>query len=138
MHVGQVSEIEVVVTPEMGAAFEGEPVHPLYSTSSLVHHMEWAARKTILPFLEPHEEGMGIHVDVHHTMMTPIGMKIKVRATVSEIRDTKIECEVEAFNWRGKLAKGVVVQSIVQKSWLEQKIREMKVVNGIVCEQVTK
>jgi fluoroacetyl-CoA thioesterase len=122
----------------VGAAFEGEPVHPLYSTSSLVHHMEWAARKTILPFLEPHEEGMGIHVDVHHTMMTPIGMKIKVRATVSEIRDTKIECEVEAFNWRGKLAKGVVVQSIVQKSWLEQKIREMKVVNGIVCEQVTK
>jgi len=128
--VGQIAELEITVTPDMVAAFEGQTVHPLYSTSNLVHHMELAARKTILPYLEPHEEGMGSHVEVHHTMFTPVGMNVKVRATVSEIRDTKIACEIEAFNQRGKMAKGVVVQSIIQKSWLEQKIREMEVVDG--------
>jgi predicted thioesterase len=68
-------------------------------------------------------------------MLTPIGMKVKLRATVSSIRDNKIECEVEASNWRGKVARGTVTQSVIQKSWLEQKIREMEVVDGIVREQ---
>jgi fluoroacetyl-CoA thioesterase len=135
LQVGQSAEIEITVTPDMVAAFEGQTVHTLYSTASLVQHMELAARKTILPYLESHEEGMGFHVDVHHTLFTPVGMKVKVKATVSAIRDTKIECDVEASNWRGKVAKGTVVQSIIQKSWLEKKIREMEVVDGIVREQ---
>ncbi len=135
LQVGQSAQIEVNVTPDMVAAFEGTVVHELYSTSALIHHMELAARKTILPYLENHEEGMGCHVDVHHTMFTPEGMKVRITATVSAIKDTKVECEVEAFNGRGKIAKGIIVQSIVQKSWLEKKIREMEVVDGIVREQ---
>jgi len=134
LQVGQLAQIEVSVTPDMVAAFEGTVVHELYSTSSLIHHMEWAARKTILPYLENHEEGMGYHVDVHHTMFTPEGMKVRITATVSAIRETKIECDVEAFNCRGKIAKGVIVQSIVQKSWLENKIKELEVVDSIVRE----
>lgn len=135
LQTGHIAEVEITVSPNMVAAFEGRTVHELYSTSSLVHHMEWAARQTILPYLEQHEEGMGYHVDVHHTMFTPVGMKVTIRATVTEIRDNKIECDVEAFNVRGKIAKGKVVQSIVQKSWLENKIREIKVVDGIIREQ---
>jgi fluoroacetyl-CoA thioesterase len=135
LQVGQTAEIEILVTPDMVAAFEGQTVHNLYSTASLVTHMELAARKTILPYLEPHEEGMGVQVDVHHTMFTPVGMKVKIRATVSVIRDTKIECEIEASNFRGKVGKGTVVQSIIQKSWLEKKVKEMELVDGIVREQ---
>lgn len=134
LQVGQFAEYELVVSPDMVAAFEGQVVHNLYSTASLVKHLELAARKTIIPYLEKHEEGMGYHVEVHHLMFTPTGMKVKLRATVSAIRDNKIECEVEASTWRGKIARGTVVQSIVQKAWLEQKIREMEVVGGIMRE----
>lgn len=135
LQIGQTAEVDITVTPDMVAAFEGQTVHELYSTSNLIHHMEWAARKTILPYLEAHEEGMGYHVDVHHTLLTPKGMRVRVRATVSAIRDTKVECEVEAFNTRGKVAKGIIVQSIVHKSWLQTKIKELEVVDGIVREQ---
>jgi fluoroacetyl-CoA thioesterase len=135
LQVGQTAEIEIVVTPDMVAAFEGQTVHNLYSTASLVMHMELAARKTILPYLEPQEEGMGYRVEVDHMVFTPVGMKVKLRAVISAIRDNKIECEVEATNWKGKVAKGTVVQSIIQKSWLEKKVREMEVVEGIVREQ---
>jgi fluoroacetyl-CoA thioesterase len=128
---GQTAEIEFLVTPEMFAQFQGTLVHELLSTSALVYQMEWAARQIILPYLEAHEEGMGSRVDVHHSMMTPGGVKVKVRATVTEIRDNKIECEVEATNARGKVAKGVVVQAIVEKSWVSNKIREIEVVDGI-------
>lgn len=135
LHVGQTAELEITVTPEMVASFEGKVVHELYSTAALIHHMEWAARRTIVPYLEAHEEGMGYHVDVHHTMFTRVGMNVRIRARVSAIRDSKVECEVEAFNWRGKVAKGIVVQSIIQKSWLKNKMHEMGVVEGIVRER---
>ena len=130
---GQSAELEITVTPDMEAQFGGQLVHPLYSTSALVHHMEWAARKTILPYLEEHEEGMGSHVEVSHLMLTPTGMNIKIKAVVSDIRDHRIECEVEAFNSRGKVARGTIVQTVVEKKWLEQKVREFTVINGIAA-----
>lgn len=135
LKVGQTSEIEFEVTPKMVAQFKGKVVHELLSTSYLVQELEWAARQTILPYLEAHEEGMGSHVDVHHIMLAPVGITVKVKATVTEIRDNKIECEVEASNFRGKVAKGTVLQAVVDKSWVEKKIAEMEVVEGIVRER---
>lgn len=132
--IGQSAEMEILVTPEMRAQFSGETVHQLLSTSALVHHLEWVARQILLPYLEPHEEGMGSHVDIAHMVLTPVGMKIQLKATVTDIRDNRVECEVEASNWRGKIAKATVVQAIVQRTWLENKIREMTMIEGIVRE----
>jgi fluoroacetyl-CoA thioesterase len=135
LQIGQTAEMEFTVTPEMRAQFGGEIVHDLLSTSTLVHYTEWVARLIILPYIEEHEEGMGSHVDISHLMMTPVGMKIQLKATVTAIRDNKVECEVEACNFRGKVAKATITQAIVQKQWLENKIREMALINGIVREQ---
>jgi fluoroacetyl-CoA thioesterase len=135
LQIGQTAEMEFTVTPEMRAQFGGETVHDLLSTSTLVHYMEWAARRIILPYIEEHEEGMGSHVDISHLMMTPVGMKIQLKATVTAIRENKVECDVEASNFRGKVAKATITQAIVQKQWLENKIREMALINSIVREQ---
>ena len=132
---GQTAEIEFTVTPQMFARFDGVTVHELLSTSELAHQMEWAARKTILNYLEPHEEGMGAHVDLHHLMMTRAGTKVKVKATIADIRDNKVECDVEATSHRGKVAKGTILQVIVDKTWLTKKIQEMEVVEGIIREE---
>ena len=52
MEVGREETIEIIVTEDMFAAFEGEVVHPVYSTVAMTYHMEWVSRKIILPFLE--------------------------------------------------------------------------------------
>lgn len=132
LKIGQTASAEFVVTPEMFAQFGGQVVHELLSTSSLVHEMEWAARQTILPYLEAHEEGIGARVDVQHLMLTPAGVTVNISACVSGIRDNKVECEVEASHFRGKIARGTVVQVIVEKSWLQRKKHEMEVVEGII------
>ncbi len=59
------------------------------------------------------------HVEVSHMTLTVIGMTVRVKATVSEIRDKKIVCDVEAFNTRGKIARGTVSLSITERTWLE-------------------
>jgi predicted thioesterase len=132
--VGKTEELEILVTPDMVAKFGDTTVHKLYATSALVHHMEWAARKILEPYLEEHEEGMGYHAEVSHLMPTIPGMKVKLKATVSDIRDRKVVCDIEAFNPRGKIARGTVTQAIVEKSWLDNKIKEMTLVHQLAIE----
>ena len=51
MEVGREETIEIIVTEDMFASFEGEVIHPVYSTVAMTYHMEWVSRKIILPFL---------------------------------------------------------------------------------------
>ena len=131
LKTGQIAEIEVEISNAMLANFDGRPVHNLYSTSALVNHMEWVARKVILPFLEEHEEVMNSHVEVSHLTLSLPGMKVRVKASISEIRDKKIVCDIEAFNSRGKIARGSITQSLIEKQWLDRKMKELSIINQL-------
>lgn len=72
--------VEVIVTPEMRAAFEGEVVHEVYGTTPMVGHMELAARRVILPAREEGEEGIGYKVDITHLAPAPVGSRVTVTA----------------------------------------------------------
>ena len=72
MKVGLKETITVEVTEEMLARFDGELVHPTYSTVALVYHMELVSRKLLLPHLEENEEGMGAAVSLKH--LSPSGL----------------------------------------------------------------
>ncbi len=134
LKIGMTTELEVTVTPNMTAVFDGAEVHHLFSTSSLVQHLEWASRKLLEPYFDDNEEGMGYHIEVSHLMPTIPGMPVKLHATVCDIKDSKVVCEVEAFNPRGKIARGTVTQAVVAKSWLDNKIKEMALLHQLACE----
>lgn len=137
--LGKAKELEITVTPDMEASFEGKKIHPLLSTSSLIHYMEFAARQLLVDYLAPDEEAMGFNIDVSHLMLTVSGMKIKIKAAVSEIRDNKVVCDVEAYNIRGKIARGSFTQAIVKKNWLENKIKELNIITHLAdCEAFDK
>lgn len=115
LQLGQTAEVDFVVTPEMFAQFNGVVVHELLSTTTLVHQMEWAARQTILPYLDSDEEGIGAAIKMHHLMPTPVGTKVTVKATVVGLQPRKVECELEARTSQGKIGRGNVVQAIITK-----------------------
>jgi fluoroacetyl-CoA thioesterase len=121
MSVGQTASITATVTPDMFAQFEGEVVHPVYSTVSMVYHMEWASRKIILPYLEEDEEGMGGAVSMKHIAPSGEGTVVTVTATLSEMRSNVIMTKVEARNEAGIIGTGEVKQVILPK----EKIRLM-------------
>jgi predicted thioesterase len=134
LKVGDSAEAELIVTNEMNVAFEGQIVHELYSTSVLTHHMEWVSRKVIVDYLEDNEEAVGYHVDIYHLKPTLGGMKVRLKAAVSQINGNKIVTDVEAFNDLGKIARGHVTQALVGKAWLEQKRKEMSLIHGLSKE----
>jgi len=113
---GQTVTIEVKVTPEMFAQFEGRVVHPAYSTVSMIYHMEWASRQIILPFLEEHEEGMGGSVSAKHLLPSPEGAVLTITAELSEFKENVIVTDVMVKNGEKLVGTGEVKQVILPKS----------------------
>ncbi|MEH7884377.1 thioesterase [Bacillus sp. JJ1609] len=113
---GKSATINVIVTPDMFASFEGKLIHPVYSTVSMVYHMEWVSRQIILPFLEDHEEGMGGAVTVKHIAPCIEGAEVLITATVTDVHANTIITNVKA-ECRGRLVGvGEVKQVILPKT----------------------
>lgn len=129
MEVGREETIEISVTEEMFATFEGEIVHPVYSTMAMTYHMEWVSRKIILPFLESHEEGMGASVKLKHIAPSPLDSKVRLTATLDEVRGNFVVTKVKAYNQLRLIGEGEVAQVILPKSIIAEKLEEASILN---------
>lgn len=120
LKAGHSASINIIVTPEMFARFEGQLVHPVYSTVTMVYHMEWVSRQIILPYLEDHEEGMGGAVTVKHIAPCIEGAEVTVTATVTDIQANIVITNVRAES-RGRLiGVGEVKQVILPKTRISE------------------
>ncbi len=120
---GIIREVNFVVDESMCPAFDGVVVHCCVSTWTLVHHMEVAARKVLVDFLEPHEEGIGAHVSADHLAPCRVGKTVRVRAELTEVgrnRHTRVVCAVAAFDGGHLLARGTQVQVVMNKDHLRR------------------
>ncbi|MBU8565348.1 thioesterase [Virgibacillus pantothenticus] len=123
LHIGKTKILTITVTNEMFAQFDGKVVHPVYSTASMVYHMEWVSRQLLIPYLEDHEEGMGAAVRVQHVAPSGLGSTINLTATVSGVSTKEITTEVYVENARGLIGKGKVKQVVLPKKLIQEKVR---------------
>jgi predicted thioesterase len=118
--------VRVTVTGEMLARFEDLGlVHPVYSTWSMVRHMELASRKVILPYLEPGEEAIGHSVSVTHRAPTPLGATVTAHAQLVSIEGNQIICAVTAHNGRTTIGDGTTIQVLVDAEALRARFTEI-------------
>lgn len=125
---GIVREHTVVVTEDMCPAFDGVVVHRVYSTWSVAHHFEIAARMVLVDFLEAHEEGVGSHVSVDHLAPCPVGRQARIRAELTEVevgRHTRVVCDLEAYDGERLLARGKQVQIVMEKELLRKRMERV-------------
>ena len=97
----------------------GVIVHRLYSTWSLAHHIELAARRVLGPHLEEHEEGIGSHLTIDHLAPTPVGHTVRVVAEAVEVDDSTVVCQVTAFDGDRVVGRGRQVQRVLPKTKLK-------------------
>lgn len=119
LKIGNQAEVVITVTPEMCPAFDGVVVHEVYSTWSMAHHMELAARTVLAPHLEEHEEGIGSHLSIDHVSPAPLGHEVRIVATATELGPTTLVCEVIAYDGARIVGKGRQVQRILPKTKLK-------------------
>jgi fluoroacetyl-CoA thioesterase len=122
---GAEASVEITVTEDMLARFEHLGlVHPIYSTWSMVRHMELASRRLLLPFLEEHEEAVGHNVSVVHRAPTPLGATVNVRARLVAVDGNQVICAVSAHNERGLIGEGTTIQVVLPVDVLRARLAE--------------
>jgi predicted thioesterase len=122
LKIGNSAEVNITVTEDMCPAFDGIVVHPVYSTWSMAHHMELAARLVLAPHLEEHEEGIGSHLSIDHVAPAPRGHAVRVQARAIELGPTTLVCECIAYDGERIVGKGRQVQRILPKTKLKSLI----------------
>ncbi|MEA3319228.1 MAG: hotdog domain-containing protein [Bacillota bacterium] len=120
--IGTKHSIQITVTNKMFAQFEGELVHPVYSTAMMVYHMEWVSRQMILGVLDETEEGMGAEVKVKHLAPAKEGTILTLEATVVGIKKNFIITKVLIFSEDRIMGEGEVTQVIIPKSKIKTMI----------------
>ncbi len=119
LKVGSTAEVRARVTEDMCPAFDGVVVHHVYSTWSMAHHMELAARKVLAPHLEEHEEGIGSHLSIDHLAPTPVGRTVRVVARAVEVDATTVVCECSAYDGDRLVGRGRQVQRVLPREKLK-------------------
>lgn len=120
LQVGQVADVTITVTEDMCPAFDNIVVHRVYSTWSMAHHMELAARKVLAPHLEDNEEGIGSHLSIDHLSPAPVGQLVRVQAEAIQVDDDGVVCEVTAWAGDRLLGRGRQIQRVLPKTVLQR------------------
>jgi predicted thioesterase len=119
LQVGATAEVTATVTEDMCPAFDGEVVHRVYSTWSMAHHMELAARLVLAPHLDPDEEGIGAHLSIDHVAPTPVGHMVRVVAVATEVDRTTVVCDCTAYDGDRIVGRGRQVQRVLPRRKLK-------------------
>lgn len=122
LKIGATAEITIEVTADMCPAFDGVVVHEVYSTWSMAHHMELAARKVLAPHLEAHEEGIGSHLSIDHVAPAPLGRTVRIVAEAVELGPSTLVCALTAFEGDRIVGRGRQVQRVLPREKLRSLI----------------
>ncbi|MEE9539684.1 MAG: thioesterase family protein [candidate division NC10 bacterium] len=124
LQVGASYTIERRVDPEHSADTHGNPGVDVFTTPILCEWTEEAAVLAVQDQLDPGMITLGVRIDLKHLVATPIGMTVKVSATLKEIDERKLVFAIEAFDEKEKISECTHERFIVNKSRFMQKVAE--------------
>jgi fluoroacetyl-CoA thioesterase len=118
LKVGANTEIEIATTAEMGITHLGPDAPRMYSTPAMISLMEQTSIRVLTPHLDEGEQSVGTKISVSHFKATPIGQKVRAKATLTEIVDVgrptkRYRFAVEAFNEKDKIGEGTHERAII-------------------------
>jgi predicted thioesterase len=106
IEAGLTAEVEEVVTQQLTADALGNKGVKVYATPYVVCLMETAAQAVIVSHLPPGAGTVGTTVEMKHLAATPMGMKVRAKATLVETDGKRCLFQVDVFDEVEKIAEG--------------------------------
>ena len=106
IQVGMTGEVEQVVTRDLTADALGNKGVLVYATPYVIGLMETAAQAAIVSHLPPGAGTVGTTVEMKHLAATPLGMKVRAKATLVETDGKRCLFQVDVFDEVEKIAEG--------------------------------
>ncbi len=116
------------VTPALTAAAltEGDPdgltLPAVWSTPDMIAKMEVVSAALVMRYLTSEQLTVGARNEISHLAATPIGMTVRVRATLHSVEDRKLTFAVEAFDEKEKVGEGLHIRYIVERAKFESRL----------------
>lgn len=111
--VGMKFEQTFTVTTDDTADKFGNDKVPVFASPRLISWIEGTCIQTVKPELEADMETVGTTFNMQHLAATPVGMTVKVIATVSEVKGKMLTFSVEAFDDKDKICEGTHGRAII-------------------------
>ena len=97
------------------------------ATGFLVGFIEWACIKAVNPYLDwPHEQTVGIHINVSHEAATPPGLEITAKVELIEMNGRKLLFKVEVFDGIHRISQGVHQRFVIDRNIFDAKVNEKR------------
>lgn len=125
--VGTTYEIENIVTNDMKACVVGSGEVNVLATPMMIALMENCASNCLKQFLEEGETSVGAMINSTHTAPTPVGMKVFVKATVTEVDRKKVSFDIIAEDEVEEIGKATHTRFILNKDKFENKCAEKSI-----------
>jgi fluoroacetyl-CoA thioesterase len=103
---GATAEITMSVGLEHTAEKLGNPGVKVFGTPFMIGFLENAAAAVIHPHLPPGASTVGTMVEIRHLAATPVGMKVRAKATLLETDGRRYLFAVEAWDDKEKITEG--------------------------------
>ncbi len=111
---GATAEVEITVTADRTADRIGNPGVMVFSTPHLIGLLEEVSNAVIQPHLPGGASTVGTVVEMRHLAATPVGMKVRAKATLLETDGRRFLFQVEAHDEIEKIAEGKHERFVVQ------------------------
>ena len=103
---GLTGEFEQLVTPELTADALGNKGVQVFATPFVINLMELTCNAVMKPELPEGFASVGTVVEMKHLAATPVGMKVRAKATVLETDGKRCLFDVTVWDETEKIAEG--------------------------------
>lgn len=103
---GATAEIGLTVTEDQTAHAMGNRGVHVFATPYVIGLLEDAAGAVMRPHYPPGGGSVGTMVEMKHLAATPVGMKVRAKATLLESDGKRYLFSVEAWDEKEKIAEG--------------------------------
>lgn len=122
LKLGMEMERIVNVNESMVIDFLGDYGRVL-STPSMIEAMERLCRDMVKPYLKDEEDTVGVRIDAKHLAPTPLGMSIRVHASLASIDGRRLVFHVDVHDQHEKVGEAVHERFIINKNKFVERVR---------------
>jgi len=101
--------------------FMGEDLR-IYSTPELLRDIEFTSRNLLLEHCDPGEDSVGMRAEFDHSAATPLGMEVRITATVAVVEGRRVVLDVVAHDAVEEIAHGRHTRFVVDMAKAKQRL----------------
>ena len=120
---GLTGSAELLVGIEHTAPSIGSGLVPVLATPVMINVIEAAALAAVEHLLPAGHQSLGIHLDVRHFAATPIGMRVRATAELTDVDRRTLSFKVEARDDKEPIGDGSHQRVVVNVARFDERVQ---------------